>query len=159
MGVDHAVNVNEVEDVVDHVTGLLDGDGADLVIELAGSEAAARQAVQIARRGGSVVLAGSTSAGRTLEVGLREIVVGHKQIYGSVANPKWICEKGIDMIARDQIDVEPLVTHRFALTEFQDGLDVFNDREGGAFRVMFYPGRDEAEIERTEIQRKAAPTE
>lgn len=152
MGADHVVNVREVDDVVEHVTDLLGGTGPDVVVELAGSESAGRQAVQLARRGGDVVLAGATSPGRKLNVDLREIVVGHKQIYGSVANPKWICERGFDMIARGQIDVDPLMTHRFALSEFDRALDAFENREGGAFRVMLYPGRDAAEVERTAVQ-------
>lgn len=154
MGADHLVNVHEVDDVVDHVRGLLDDVGADLVIELAGSETAGAQAVEIARRGGSVVLAGSTSPGRKLTVDLREIVVGHKNIYGSVANPRWICEDGFAMIAKEQIDVDPLVTHRFSLNEFEAAIDAFKNREGGAFRVMLYPGRDPNSIDRTSVQRE-----
>ena len=155
MGADHLINIHEVDDVVEHVTDLLGG-GPDLVVELAGSEAASAQAVEMARRGGSVVLAGSTSPGRKLNVDLREIVVGHKNIYGSVANPKWICREGFDMIAREQIDVDPLITHRFALSEFEDAIEAFREREGGAFRVMLYPGRDLDEIDRTAIQRELA---
>lgn len=154
MGADHVVNVHDVDDVVAHVQDLLGNAGADLVIELAGTESAGRQAVELARRGGSVVLAGATSPGRKLNVDLREIVVGHKNIYGSVANPRWICEQGFDMIARGQIDVDPLLTHRFVLPEFADALDAFQNREGGAFRVMLYPGRDADEIEPTAIQRE-----
>jgi L-iditol 2-dehydrogenase len=155
LGADVTVNVNEVDDVVDHVTDLLDGQGADLVVELAGSESASRQAVELARRGGSIVLAGSTSPGRQLAVDLREIVVGHKDIYGSVANPNWICERGLSMIARGQIDVDPLLTHRFALTEFETAMETFETRADGAFRVMLYPGRDPDELERTTAQREA----
>lgn len=149
LGADHAVNVHEVDDVVEHVVDLLGGSGPDLVVELAGTESAGRQAVELARRGGSVVLAGATSPGRQLAVDLREIVVGHKQIYGSVANPQWICERGFDMIARGQIDVDPLITHRFALSEFEDALAAFEDRDQGAFRVMLYPGRSPDAIDRT----------
>lgn len=156
MGADHLVNVREIDDVVEHVTDLLGGTGADLVVELAGSESAGRQAVEMARRGGSIVLAGSTSPGRKLTVDLREIVVGHKTIHGSVANPRWICEQGFDMIDREQIDVDPLLTHRFALSEFERAIEAFRNREGGAFRVMLYPGADPDGIERTSIQRELA---
>lgn len=153
MGADALVNVHEVDDVVEHVTDLLGGTGPDLVVELAGSESASRQAVEMARRGGSIVLAGSTSPGRKLSVDLREIVVGHKNIYGSVANPKWICQQGFSMIAREQIDVDPLLTHRFALEEFEDAIEAFRTREGGAFRVMLYPGSSPSDVEPTPLQR------
>lgn len=158
LGADHAVNVGEVDDVVAHVTDLLGG-RPDLVVELAGTESAGRQAVELARRGGRVVLAGATSPGRELRVDLQEIVVGHKDIYGSVANPEWICERGLAMIARGQIDVSPLLTHRFALSEFDDAVEAFAERDGGAFRVMLYPGRESNEVERTERQRAATPAE
>lgn len=156
LGADMTVNVRDTDDVVETVVEALDGIGADLVVELAGTESAGRQAVEMARRGGSIVLAGSTSPGRKLSVDLREIVVGHKQIYGSVANPKWICEEGFDMIARNQIDVDPLLTHRFALREFGDAMTAFKNREGGAFRVMMYPGREPDEIEPTAVQEARA---
>jgi threonine dehydrogenase-like Zn-dependent dehydrogenase len=121
--------------------------GADLVIELAGTESAGRQAVKLARRGGSVVLAGATSAGRRLDVDLREIVVGHKDIFGSVANPAWICERGLRLVARGLIEVEPLLTHRFPLEEFEAALSAFETRKDGAYRVMLYPGRSEAQLD------------
>lgn len=153
-GADYTVNIHEVDDVVEHVTELLGGKRADLVVELAGTEAASKQAIEMARRGGDVVLAGSTAAGRELNVDLREIVVGHKNIYGSVANPEWICDRGLSMVERGTIDVDPLMTHRFALSEFEGALNAFEEREGGAFRVMLYPGRDPSEIDRTAVQRE-----
>lgn len=153
MGADHAVNVHEVDDVVERVAELNGGDPPDLAVELAGTESAAREAVEMVKRGGDVVLAGSTSPGRELQVDLQEIVVGHKQIYGSVANPKWICERGYDMIARGQVAVDPLVTHGFTLSEFEDAIEAFRNREDGAFRVMLYPGTAPGDVTRTEVQR------
>jgi hypothetical protein len=60
------------------------------------------------------------------------------------------------MVERGTIDVDPLLTHRFALSEFEAALDAFERREAGAFRVMLYPGRDPEAIERTEAQTRAA---
>jgi threonine dehydrogenase-like Zn-dependent dehydrogenase len=56
------------------------------------------------------------------------------------------------MVERGTIDVDPLLTPRSALSEFEDAIDTFEAREGGAFRVMLYPGQDPAEIERTAVQ-------
>src|SRR5207245_11324927 len=82
--------------------------GADLVVEFAGTAAAARQAIQLARRGGRVVLAGATGPGRELSgVDLSTIVRGHLDIYGSLANPRGIPRRGLALIARRAVDVRP----------------------------------------------------
>ena len=80
-----AVVVGQNEEAVERTRLALGGDGgADLVIEFAGTPEAARQAIQLARRGGRVVLAGATGPGRELSgVDLSTIVRGHLDIYGS----------------------------------------------------------------------------
>ena len=113
---------------------------ADVVIEFAGSEAAARQSIQLARRGGRVVLAGATGLGRELSgVDLSTIVRGHLDIYGSLANPKGVSGRGLALMARGAVDVRPLITHHFPLAEFPEAWDTFRERRGGAIRVMLQP--------------------
>lgn len=114
--------------------------GADVVIEFAGSAEAARQAILIARRGGRVVLAGSTGLGKELAgVDLSTIVRGHLDIRGSLANPKGISGRGLELIARGAVDVKPLMTHWFRLDQFAEAWDTFVERRGGAIRVMLHP--------------------
>lgn len=118
----------------------LGGDGADLVIEFAGTAEAARQAFQLARRGGRVVLAGSTGPGRELSgIDLSTIVRGHLDIYGSLANPRGISRRGLELIARGAVDVRPLITHCFALDDFAEAWATFVERRNGAIRVMLHP--------------------
>jgi L-iditol 2-dehydrogenase len=116
------------------------GRGADVVIEFAGSESAARQAIQMARRGGRVVLGGATGPGRELkEVDLSTIVRGHLDVYGTLANPKGVSGRGLELMARGEVDVRPLITHHFPLSKFPDAWDTFRERRGGAIRVMLEP--------------------
>ena len=116
------------------------GRGADVVIEFAGSESAARQAIQLARRGGRVVLGGATGPGRELkELDLSTIVRGQLDIYGSLANPKGVSGRGLELIARGAVDVKPLITHHFPLREFAEAWATFQERRGGAIRVMLQP--------------------
>jgi L-iditol 2-dehydrogenase len=117
-----------------------DGRGADAVIEFAGSESAARQAIQLARRGGRVVLGGATGPGRELKgVDLSTIVRGQLDICGSLANPKGVSGRGLALMARGAVDVNPLITHHFPLREFPQAWDTFRERRGGAIRVMLEP--------------------
>jgi L-iditol 2-dehydrogenase len=113
---------------------------ADLVIEFAGTESAARQAIGLARRGGRVVLGGATGPGRELKgVDLSTIVRGHLDISGSLANPRGVSGRGLALLARGAVDVKPLVTHHFRLDQFPDAWDTFVERRGGAIRVMLQP--------------------
>jgi L-iditol 2-dehydrogenase len=124
---------------LDEVGELLGG-AADLVVEFAGTAEAARQAIQLARRGGRVVLAGSTGPGRELSgVDLSTIVRGHLDIYGSLANPRGISGRGLELMARGLVDVRPLITHHFALTDFAEAWATFVERRDGAIRVMLQP--------------------
>mgnify|MGYP002849455147 CR=1 FL=1 len=139
LGCDAVVNVCNEKDPVETVRSHFDGRGADVVVELAGSSEAGQQAILSARRGGRIVLAGSTSPGRMLNVDLSQVVRGHLNIYGSVANPKWICRRGLEMISRGYVNVDPLLTHKMPLEKFGEALEIFRARKGGAYRVMMYP--------------------
>jgi L-iditol 2-dehydrogenase len=125
---------------VDVAKGMLGGEGADLVVEFAGTAEAARQAIGLARRGGRVVLAGSTGPGRELSgVDLSTIVRGHLDIYGSLANPRGVSGRGLELMARGAVDVSPLITHQFPLADFAAAWDTFVERRDGAIRVMLHP--------------------
>ena len=119
-----AVVVGRDEEAVLQTRLALGGDGgADLVIEFAGTPEAARQAIQLARRGGRVVLAGATGPGRELSgVDLSTIVRGHLDIYGSLANPRGVSRRGLELLARGAVDVGPLITHHFPLQRVHGGL-------------------------------------
>jgi L-iditol 2-dehydrogenase len=113
--------------------------GFDVVAEFAGSEEASRQAILLARRGGKVVLAGSTSPGRNLTIDLSTIVRGQLDVRGSLADPLGICKNSIDLIAGDQVDVKPLMSGDYSLENFEKALSDFQDRKAGAYRVMIHP--------------------
>ena len=128
------------EAAIAQAQAVLDGRGADLVVEFAGTSEAARQAILLARRGGRVVLAGSTGPGRELSgVDLSTIVRGHLDIYGSLANPRRISGRGLELIASRAVDVRPLITHCFALDDFAEAWATFVERRDGAIRVMLHP--------------------
>src|SRR5919202_1410845 len=139
MGADALVNASEV-DAVKTGRDLTGGRGADVVIEFAGSEQAARDALLMARRGGRVVLGGATGPGRELKgVDLSVLVRGHLDVLGSVANPKGVSARGVALMANGLVDVRPLITHHLPLADFVRAWTLFRDREDGAIRVMLHP--------------------
>ena len=124
---------------VSFVRGLTNGQGVDLVIEFAGTSDAARQALEMARRGGRVVLAGATSPGRGLNVDLSVIVRGHLNIFGSVANPQSISQRANVLMQKGLVDVTPLITHEMPLTEFPAAWKMFVERNGDPIRILMQP--------------------
>jgi L-iditol 2-dehydrogenase len=133
-----------VWDLADDVVDASDVDAlkgtADLVVEFAGTAEAARAAILSARRGGRVVLGGSTGVGTELAgVDLSTIVRGSLDVLGSLANPKGVSGRALTMLARGQVDVGRLVTHHFALDAFDHAWETFTERRDGAIRVMLHP--------------------
>jgi threonine dehydrogenase-like Zn-dependent dehydrogenase len=122
------------------IRAALQAEAADLVVEFAGTAEAARQAIQLARRGSRVVLAGATGPGKELSgIDLSTIVRGHLDIYGSLANPRGISGRGLELSARGVVHVKPLITHRFAFEDFVEAWTTFVERRDGAIRVILHP--------------------
>jgi L-iditol 2-dehydrogenase len=140
LGADYTIDPSQSGEPVHTVRELTAGRGVDLVVEFAGSPGAARQSLEMTRRGGRVVLGGATSPGRKLEVDLSVIVRGHLDVYGSVANPRGISRRANELMQSGHVNVSPLITHHLSLTQFARAWDLFQDRHSGAIRVMLHPG-------------------
>lgn len=133
-----------VRDLADEIVDTAEVDTlkgtADLVVEFAGTADAARQAILTARRGGRVVLGGSTGVGTELSgVDLSTIVRGNLDVLGSLANPKGVSARALALLARGTVDVDRLVTHHYDLDRFPDAWATFTERRDGAIRVMLHP--------------------
>jgi L-iditol 2-dehydrogenase len=138
LGAEAVVNVGAVSDPVEAVRAALGGP-ADVVVEFAGTPEAAQLALLSARRGGRVVLGGSTGLGSVLSLELATVVRGELEVLGSLANPKGVSRRGLSLIASGRVKVLPLITHHFALREFPRAWETFFSRQGGALRVMMDP--------------------
>ena len=139
LGADDLVLAESGLDPVRSVHELTDGKGADLVVEFAGSADAGRQSLEMARRGGRVVLGGATSPGRQLSVDLSIIVRGHLSVFGSVANPQSIARHANVLMQKGLINITPLITHEMPLSEFPSTWKIFTERIGDPIRIMMHP--------------------
>jgi len=72
-------------------------------------------------------------------VDLSTIVRGHLDVLGSVANPKRVSGRALEMLASGTVDVRSLTTHRFRLDQFAEAWATFTERRDGAIRVMLIP--------------------
>jgi L-iditol 2-dehydrogenase len=111
--------------------------GFDLVFEAAGTPGGARTAVELARRGGTVVLEGIS--GQPAAIDADVVVLGHlnvRGIFGASRNAwRWVTE----LFAAGLLDLEPLVSHSFALEDHAAAFATLKDRAGEALKVQLRP--------------------
>jgi Zn-dependent alcohol dehydrogenase len=120
MGATHVVDAGH-EDPVEVVRGLTEGRGADVVVEATGPVHAARQAVDMARRAGTVVLTGVDHS-RYAEVTLPQLAltVHGKRVVGcqnGQITPRTDIPRWFDRLARGRIDTTGIVTRTYRLDE------------------------------------------
>jgi L-iditol 2-dehydrogenase len=111
--------------------------GFDLVFEAAGTVDGARTAVELARRGGTVVLEGIS--GQPGGIDADAVVLGHVRvqgIFGASSNAwRWVTE----VFAAGLLDTEPLVSHSFPLEDYAAAFGALTDRDGDALKVQLRP--------------------
>lgn len=136
-GADATVNSRE-QDAAAAVAEALGGP-ADVVIEMAGVAAAQEQAVQLARRGGRVVLAGACGAGVPVTFHEDEdLLLKEVDILPSFLSAGGF-EPSIALLSRGDFPFADLVTHRFGLGEVAHAFDVIRAREGGVIKAVLDP--------------------
>ena len=128
----------EDADPVPGVRDATDGRGVDEAVECSGAAGTFRQAVEMVRKGGRVVLLGVPPNHVQEPLPFKYIVHNEIAIYGSRANPN-VSRKVISLIGAGQLQVGDLVTHAFPLENFAVALDTFVKRRGGAIKVVVEP--------------------
>jgi len=111
--------------------------GADVVVECAGRQETAAQALDLARRGGTVLQFGVVSADRMIEVSPYQVYYKELTIRGSFVNP-FTHSRAIELLASKQVDVTSLVTHRFGLEDAANAIETA--QSGKAIKVLLTPG-------------------
>lgn len=112
------------------------GGGPQVVIEASGHEAAARIALALPRRGGTVLFFGVQQP--SLEIPLRPFDVYHHEvtIRGAFTNPL-TDSRARQMLITGRVEVLPLITHRFGLQDMRAALQTV--RAGLAVKAMVMP--------------------
>ena len=136
MGADFTVNAMK-EDVVQRVLELTDGEGIDSWMEMSGAPSAIKQGFTVLKPGGEVSMLGLTSD--PVEMDLDNFVIFKgATIHGIVGRrlwETWYQMRGL--IRSGAVDLMPLVTHRFPLTEFDKALETMASGKSG--KIVMFP--------------------
>jgi 2-desacetyl-2-hydroxyethyl bacteriochlorophyllide A dehydrogenase len=121
---------------------VLAGDGPpadaefDLVVETAGAPGAVRLATELCRPGGRVVLLGIAGEGRSLTLPSDLLVGKDMALIGSIAYPAAVWSRVVGLVADRVLDLDPIVTHRFPISEFADAVRLMDDRHGIVAKIV-----------------------
>jgi threonine dehydrogenase-like Zn-dependent dehydrogenase len=99
------------------------GDGYDLVVEAAGAVDAAATAFAVARRGGTVLLIGLPPHGQTAPLSVDDAVNNDLAILGSFSYTSATWRDVVGLLNAGLIKPGFLVTHRFALADWEQAID------------------------------------
>lgn len=120
LGADGVINGSR-EDAVKKVMELTGGMGCDLVIETAGTEITTRQAVQMTKKGATIVLVGYSKTG---EIKMPISLALDKELtFKTVFRYRHIYPMAIDAVASGRVNLKGIVTNEFALDNIQKAMD------------------------------------
>lgn len=114
------------------------GEGADVVIECVGKTTTMQQAIQIARRGGTVEFFGVSPLGATIPVEPNQIYFKELSIVGSYVNPHTF-DRSIALLRAGAVKIDQFVMHSFPLAGVQEALQY--QREGKTLKSIIRPNR------------------
>ena len=113
------VGPTERDDVVQAIRDATHGDGVDVVFEMAGSQSATTQALDVLRPGGTAVLVGYWKSDQVTIAGIRAMRKGLTLRF--VRRMKNTFERAIDLTRLKLVDLESLISHEFSLDDVIEG--------------------------------------
>jgi L-iditol 2-dehydrogenase len=120
----------------EEVRRLTDSRGADHVFEAVGHPATVGDAIASVRRGGTVTLVGNLAP--AVDLPLQAVVTGELTLLGSCASSGEYPE-AIDLVARREIDVAPLISAVAPLAEGATWFSRLHSTNGGLMKVILRP--------------------
>ncbi len=130
-GMTDFLNPTDGGDVVERIVKLTEG-GADYSFECIGNTDVMRQALECCHKGwGTSIIIGVAGAGATIETRPFQLVTGRNwrgSAFGG-ARGRTDVPKIVDWYMNGQIQIDPMITHRFSLDEINKGFDLMHKGE------------------------------
>lgn len=135
LGVHAAIDVQHVDDPSQAVRELLHAEGADVVVECSGAEAAVPTLLEVVAPGGRYAQMGLFGK----PIRLRQDAVCYKELVvtGTNATVPTAWPRALRLLASRHVDVAPLITHRFPVEAWDHALATVRRQEGA--KVLLQP--------------------
>jgi L-iditol 2-dehydrogenase len=123
-------------DLVAQVMDRTGGRGATLVLECSGSNGALAATLDVVGKQGRIVLIGQ-SAGRKIPIEIGKAIFERTTIVGSSGSP-YFFPRTLTFMSRRLVDLMPVVTHRFPLSQILDAFELGKSGAGCA-KILVLP--------------------
>ncbi|HEX9374737.1 MAG TPA: L-threonine 3-dehydrogenase [Actinomycetota bacterium] len=136
MGADVVVDPGH-EDAVEAVREATDGHGAEVVLEMSGVPAVIRQATEMICAGGRIALLGLPTKPVSLEL-TDHVIFKEARIFGVTGRELFTTWETVsNLLVSGTVDVAPVITHRFALVDFEQAFEAMDSGRSG--KVILLP--------------------
>lgn len=133
VGVDITINFQK-EDITKCIMELTMGEGADVVIEASGVIEEIRRSSSLARLGGRIGVVGIYE--KDIDgFDLSEIVLKDQTLHGTLASPR-VFPKALKMMAKGRVKCDPLITHRFKLSDVEEAFRTTYEENATRIKIM-----------------------
>lgn len=138
MGADVVLNFKE-QDVVAEIQRLTGG-GADVAIEALGTQETFENALRCLRPGGTLSSLGVYSGKLNLPYSAFAAGLGDHRIVTTLCpGGKERMRRLIETVRSGRVDLTPLITHTYALTDIEEAYSLFSERRDGVLKVAIRP--------------------
>ncbi|HEV8376440.1 MAG TPA: L-threonine 3-dehydrogenase [Candidatus Polarisedimenticolia bacterium] len=135
MGATYAFNPKK-DRVVEAILDITHGDGVDVVIEMSGNPEALSQGFKVLAPGGRLSLLGLSHGPVRIDLN-NEVILKGARIYGITGRKiftTWY--KSSRLLTSGLLDLKPLLTHRFPVTQFAAAMDLMMKGECGKIALL-----------------------
>jgi len=136
MGATFVIDPKATHNVVEEIRRVTDGRGVDVAIEALGKQETFENALRALRPGGTLASLGVYSG--KLAVPLDGFCAGlgdHRIVTTLCPGGKERMRRLMKLVAHGQVDLRPLLTHRFPLERIVEAYKMFGERQDGVIKV------------------------
>ena len=125
LGAEHTFNIRN-SNPIDEILQVTDG-GVDYTFEATGDPDALQQAIYITRKNGAVVI---MTVHKQIQIDMEPVIRNELKLFGSICYNYKEFDQAIDLLAKNKIDVKPLIGHNFPLKEAEKAFEFCFARKG-----------------------------
>ena len=127
------------EDIQAEISKISDGRGADVAIVAVPKTDVVSEAIRQVRPSGKVLLFAQTRFQDLFEIDAGEICVNEKSLIGSYSSDYTLQEETARLLFSRQVDVRPLITHRFPLESIGEAIQFASRPRDGSLKILVSP--------------------
>lgn len=137
LGADYTIDVQK-ESLEKFISEITKGKGVDVVLECSGTVKAVDDALNVIRKQGQYTQIGLF--GKPVTLDFEKVCQKELKLRGSMGS-KWTSWKRIfQLLEQGRVNIAPLASHQFPLTEWQKAFEMFENKEG--LKLILIPGED-----------------